>query len=72
MLQKQVRFLRSLVAVLDLLILIIPFGVAVTVRFNGFWPHTGVPLSDTLLQGGIALLIIPLVLRQQGCTDRPP
>ncbi|MBL92863.1 MAG: undecaprenyl-phosphate glucose phosphotransferase [Myxococcales bacterium] len=68
MLQKQVRFLRSLVAVLDLLILITSFGVAVTVRFNlSFWPHTGVPpLSDTLLQGGIALLIIPLVLRQQG------
>ena len=68
MLQKQVRFLKSLVATVDVVILLVSFVVAVTIRFNvPFWPHTGIPpLSDTLLQGAMAVVIVPLVLRWQG------
>lgn len=73
MLRKQVGFLPSLVATVDILILLVAFAAAIAIRFyTPFWGHSGIPpISDTLLQCGMALVIMPLALRSQGLYSAP-
>jgi exopolysaccharide biosynthesis polyprenyl glycosylphosphotransferase len=68
MLRKQVSFLSSLVVVVDVTILIMAFSASLVARFHTpFLPHSGIPhLTDSLLQCGMALLILPNVMRTQG------
>ncbi len=68
MLRKQVSFLSSLVLVLDMAILVSAFALSLIARFyTPFLPHTGIPpLTDSLLQCGMAVVILPYVMRTQG------
>ena len=68
MLRKQVSFLSSLVVVLDMAILVIAFALSLVARFyTPFLPHTGIPpVTDSLLQCGMVVVILPYVMRTQG------
>ena len=70
MLQKQVRFLKSLVATVDVVILLVSFVVAVTIRFNvPFWPHTGIA---SFARWGAGRGDCAVGASLAACTARPP